>query len=318
LASAEQLISDLIEISKLDGGGTDPQLEHFCASSLMQQLANEFTVLCQQKELTFHLQCSTATLYSDPKMLRRVLQNFLTNAVRYTEKGKVLLGCRRSEHGLEIQVWDTGFGIPKNHIEDIFIEFKRLESGPHAQKNGIGLGLAIAQRTAGALCHPLQVVSHYGQGSMFSIRVPWGDSALTKAQETSTESPTNHYQLNGFKVLVLDNEVSIQQGMKSMLALWGCDVYCIASADQGLKLIASMPPETWPQLILADYHLDQGLFGTDAVAQMRSAMAQDTPAIIITADRSNEMKHIIKESGFGLIHKPLKPAVLRKLINRLL
>lgn len=119
----------------------------------MQQLANEFTVLCQQKELTFHLQCSTATLYSDPKMLRRVLQNFLTNAVRYTEKGKVLLGCRRSEHGLEIQVWDTGFGIPKNHIEDIFIEFKRLESGPHAQKNGIGLGLAIAQRTAGALCH---------------------------------------------------------------------------------------------------------------------------------------------------------------------
>ena len=318
LASAEQLISDLIEISKLDGGGTDPQLEHFCASSLMQQLANEFTVLCQQKELTFHLQCSTATLYSDPKMLRRVLQNFLTNAVRYTEKGKVLLGCRRSEYGLEIQVWDTGFGIPKNHIDDIFIEFKRLESGPHAQKNGIGLGLAIAQRTAGALSHRLQVVSHYGQGSMFSIQVPWGDSTLTKAQETTTESPTNHYQLNGFKVLVLDNEVSIQQGMKSMLALWGCDVYCIASADQGLKLIASMPAETWPQLILADYHLDQGLFGTDAVAQMRLAMAQDTPAIIITADRSNEMKHIIKESGFGLIHKPLKPAVLRKLINRLL
>ena len=318
LASAEQLISDLIEISKLDGGGVDPQLQHFCASSLLQQLANEFNLLCQQKDLTFRLQSSKATLYSDPKMLRRVLQNFLTNAVRYTEKGKVLLGCRRLEHSLEIQVWDTGFGIPENRLEDIFIEFKRLESGPHAQKNGIGLGLAIAQRTAGALSHPLQVVSNYEQGSMFSIQVPLGDSALTQVQELATESPTNHYQLDGFKVLVIDNEVSIQQGMQSMLGLWGCDVHCVASVDQGLEILANMSPATWPQLILADYHLDQGLLGTDAIIKIRQAMGQDTPAIVITADRSSEMKHLIKESGFGLIHKPLKPAVLRKLINRLI
>ena len=318
LASAEQLISDLIEISKLDGGGVDPQLQHFCASSLLQQLANEFNLLCQQKDLTFRLQSSKATLYSDPKMLRRVLQNFLTNAVRYTEKGKVLLGCRRLEHSLEIQVWDTGFGIPENRLEDIFIEFKRLESGPHAQKNGIGLGLAIAQRTAGALSHPLQVVSNYEQGSMFSIQVPLGDSALTQVQKLATESPPNHYQLDGFKVLVIDNEVSIQQGMQSMLGLWGCDVHCVASVDQGLEILANMSPATWPQLILADYHLDQGLLGTDAIIKLRQAMGQDTPAIVITADRSSEMKHLIKESGFGLIHKPLKPAVLRKLINRLI
>ena len=318
LANAEQLISDLIEISKLDGGGTEPQLQHFCAAQLLQQLATEFTVVCQQKDLAFHFQCSQATLYSDPKMLRRVLQNFLTNAVRYTEKGKVMLGCRRLEQGLEIQVWDTGFGIPENRIDDIFIEFKRLETGPHAQQKGIGLGLAIAQRTAGALSHQLRVVSNYGRGSMFSILVPWGNSALKQIQDTLIESPTTHYQLNGFKVLVIDNEVTIQQGMQSMLGLWGCDVHCVASAEQGLDFIATMPAETWPQLILADYHLDQGLLGTDAIAEIRQAMDQDTPAIVITADRSNEMKHLIKESGFGLVQKPLKPAVLRKLINRLL
>jgi Na+/proline symporter/signal transduction histidine kinase/CheY-like chemotaxis protein len=318
LANAEQLISDLIEISKLDGGGTEPQLQHFCAASLLQQLATEFNVLCQQKELTFHLQCSQETLFSDPKMLRRVLQNFLTNAIRYTQKGKVLLGCRRLEQGLEIQVWDTGFGIPENRLEDIFVEFKRLETGPHAQQNGIGLGLAIAQRTAGALSHPLRVVSNYGQGSMFSIQVPWGKDELKQNQDTPAESPTNHYQLNGFRVLVIDNEASILQGMQSMLGLWGCEVYCVANAEQALKLVATMPTESWPQLILADYHLDQGLLGTDVIIQVRHAMGQDAPAIVITADRSNEMKKLIKQLGFGLIHKPLKPAILRKLINRLL
>jgi len=322
LANAEQLISDLIEISKLDGGSSDPHKKHFCAASLMQQLAAEFNVLCQQKELTFHLQCSQATLFSDPNMLRRVLQNFLTNAVRYTEKGKVLLGCRRLEHCLEIQVWDTGFGIPENKLDEIFVEFKRLESGPHAQKNGIGLGLAIAQRTARALSHPIRVVSNYDQGSMFSIQVPWGDSALIPSHTVSNDLPTDQYQLKGFRVLVIDNELSIQQGMHSMLSLWGCKVYCAATAAQGLELIDELRLETLPQLILADYHLDQNYLGTDAIAQIKQAitlkLGQDTPAIVITADRSFEMKAIVKASGFGLIHKPLKPAVLRKLINRLI
>jgi signal transduction histidine kinase/CheY-like chemotaxis protein len=322
LANAEQLISDLIEISKLDGGSSDPHKKHFCAASLMQQLAAEFNVLCQQKELTFHLQCSQATLFSDPNMLRRVLQNFLTNAVRYTEKGKVLLGCRRLEHGLEIQVWDTGFGIPENKLDEIFVEFKRLESGPHAQKNGIGLGLAIAQRTARALSHPIRVVSNYDRGSMFSIQVPWGDSALIPSHAVSNDLPTDQYQLKGFRVLVIDNELSIQQGMHSMLSLWGCKVYCAATAAQGLELIDELRLETLPQLILADYHLDQNYLGTDAIAQIKQAitlkLGQDTPAIVITADRSFEMKAIVKASGFGLIHKPLKPAVLRKLINRLI
>ena len=329
LANAEQLISDLIEISTLDGGGSRPQPNHFCAAELMQQLAAEFNVLCQQKELTFHLQCSQATLFSDPNMLRRVLQNFLTNALRYTEKGKVLLGCRRLENCLEIQIWDTGLGIPENKLDDIFIEFKRLEIGPHASKNGIGLGLAIAQRTAKALAHPLRVVSTYGKGSMFSIQVPFGDDALKPKHDRNIQLSANHYQLKGFRVLVIDNDLSIQQGMHAMLTLWGCDVYCAASAQQAVNIVESLSMETLPQLILADYHLDQNYLGTDAIVEIRQFMRQkmqasigkvieqEVPAIVITADQSHQMRELTKASGFGLIHKPIKPAVLRKFINRL-
>lgn len=317
LTNAEQLISDLIEVSKLDGGSLKPHKQHFKIAPLLDQLASEFKVLCQQKNLTFSLKCSQTTLYTDPVMLRRVLQNFLTNAIRYTATGKVLLGCRRQPQGLEIQVWDTGFGIPQDRLEDIFVEFKRLETGPHAQQNGIGLGLAIAQRTANTLEHDLRVNSHYGAGSMFSITAPWGDADLVKAKPSNSGVTANHQQLVGYRVLVIDNEMAILQGMQVMMQQWGCQVYCAASSAEALSLLGSLAKSDEPNLILADYHLDQSLLGTDAIADIRQALNGEIPAIVITADRSQQMKKAVAEAGFGLIHKPLKPAVLRKLISRL-
>ncbi|MDC9719370.1 MAG: hybrid sensor histidine kinase/response regulator [Gammaproteobacteria bacterium] len=317
LDNAEQLISDLIEISKLDGGSLAPQKQHFKIAPLLDQLTNEFDILCQQKGLTFSLKCSKTSLFSDPAMLRRVLQNFLTNAIRYTVKGKVLLGCRRKSEGLEIQVWDTGFGIPQDRLEDIFVEFKRLETGPHAQQNGIGLGLAIAQRTAHTLGHKLRVTSCYGQGSMFSILVPWGDSSAVKPKASSDNAAPNHLQLTGYKVLVIDNETTILQGMEAMMQQWGCTVYCATSQAHALALLKTIDQADLPDLILADYHLDENLLGTDAITSIRLALQSETPAIVITADRSNTMKKTASEAGFGLVHKPLKPAILRKLINQL-
>jgi len=318
LTNAEQLISDLIEVSKLDGGSLKPNQKHFKVAPLLDQLASEFNVLCQNKHLTFSLKCSRSTLFSDPAMLRRVLQNFLTNAIRYTAKGKVVLGCRRHAKGLEIQVWDTGFGIPQERLDDIFVEFKRLETGPHAQQNGIGLGLAIAQRTANTLGHELRVNSSYGEGSMFSITVPWGDADLVKATTSKNNVTANHQQLEGSIVLVIDNEPAILQGMQAMMQQWGCKVYCAASSTEAQNLVGTLAKSDEPNLILADYHLDGSLLGTDAIADIRLALHNEIPAIVITADRSPQMKKTVAEAGFGLIHKPLKPAVLRKLINRLL
>jgi len=170
-------------------------------------------------------------------------------------------------------------------------------------------------------------MSTYGKGSMFSIQVPFGDDALKPKHDRNIQLSANHYQLKGFRVLVIDNDLSIQQGMHAMLTLWGCDVYCAASVQQAVNIVESLSMETLPQLILADYHLDQNYLGTDAIVEIRQFMRQkmqasigkvveqEVPAIVITADQSHQMRELTKASGFGLIHKPIKPAVLRKFIN---
>jgi len=148
--------------------------------------------------------------------------------------------------------------------------------------------------------------------------VPWGDADLVKAKPSNSSVTANHQKLEGCRVLVIDNEPAILQGMQAMMQQWGCKVYCAASSIEALSLVGTLAKSDEPNVILADYHLDQGLLGTDAIADIRLALHNEIPAIVITADRSQQMKQAVAEAGFGLIHKPLKPAVLRKLINRLL
>lgn len=315
LTSAEQLISALIEISKLDAGNLQPRKQHFCAADLLNVLNQEFAALCAEKQLHFKRVCSQATLYTDPIMLRRILQNFLTNAIRYTSEGRILLGCRHHAETIEIQVWDTGFGIPENRLQDIFKEFQRIETGAHSKTSGIGLGLAIAQRTANALDHEISVKSVLGKGSVFSIYIPLGNrQAVARLQPKQDVLPQN--DLSGTNLLVIDNEQSILEGMQALLSQWGCTVHISASASEAITLVANLPQEQQPQLILADYHLDQNLLGTDAIREIREAMQQDVAAIVITADRTAAMKQQVRDAGYGLMHKPLRPAVLRKMINK--
>ena len=315
LASAEQLISALIEISKLDAGNLQPRKQHFCTSDFLHVLNQEFVALCDEKQLSFHSLYSEATLFTDPVMLRRILQNFLTNAIRYTNQGRILLGCRRRPEGLEIQVWDSGFGIPEDRLNDIFGEFQRIETGAHSATTGIGLGLAIAQRTANTLEHEIHVSSELGKGSMFSVLVPYGlKSAVTRPQPQHEIVTQN--DLSGTPLLVIDNEQSILDGMQALLAQWGCHVYTATSAELAIELLKELKPDQQPMLILADYHLNQGLLGTSAIKDIREYLQQDLAAIIITADRTSAMKQEVRDAGFGLMHKPLRPAVLRKMINK--
>lgn len=315
LASAEQLISALIEISKLDAGNLQPRKQHFCTSNLLHILNQEFVALCDEKQLEFHSQYSEAALFTDPVMLRRILQNFLTNAIRYTNEGRILLGCRRRAEGLEIQVWDTGFGIPEDRLQDIFGEFQRIETGAHSAITGIGLGLAIAQRTANTLGHEIHVTSEPGKGSMFSVLVPYGTKAAATRPQPQHEVVAQN-DLSGTRLMVIDNEQSILDGMQALLVQWGCEVYTATSGKEAVDLLKDLKAEQQPMLILADYHLNQGLLGTSAIKDIREYLQQDIAAIVITADRTTAMKQEVRDAGFGLMHKPLRPAALRKMINK--
>jgi len=316
LGAAEELIGTLIEISKLDAGNLSPKLSHFPIDKMLQKLAAELTLLCQQKGISFNYVPCNVTVHTDENHLRRIVQNFLTNAMRYTPKGKVLLGCRLKKHVIEIQVWDTGIGIAPQKLNEVFEEFKRLDHPATQDVKGLGLGLAIADRTAKLLDHPLIVKSWQGKGSLFGIVVPVGDpkKIVTKA--------TTHSQYNGgggsltsMTVLCIDNEAPILLGMEQLLSGWGCTVITALSMSQALQNLADA--DLQPDVILADYHLDQDQTGTAAIARIRQVYHNQIPAICITADRTDEVAKAVADEDALILNKPLKPAALRATLSRL-
>ncbi len=315
LGAAEELITTLIEISKLDAGTLSPKFSHFSIDRVTQKLATELNLLCQQKGIQFDYVPCHQVVYSDQQHLRRILQNFLTNALRYTPQGKVLLGCRRRAGQLEIQVWDTGIGIAPQKQSEVFKEFRRLNHPATQNVQGLGLGLAIADRTAKLLNHQLTLQSWQGKGSQFGITVPFGDKCKVVAQAKPIGQQTGTSNLTGLKVLCIDNEVPILLGMEKLLDGWGCQVITATNVAQALKQLVAADLE--PDVVLADYHLDQGQTGSAAIARIRQVYQREIAAICITADRTEEVAGAVAETGALLLNKPLKPAALRASLNRL-
>jgi CheY-like chemotaxis protein len=246
---------------------------------------------------------------SDAKLLRRVLQNFLTNAFRYA-KGPILLGVRRRNGQLSLEVWDRGPGIPEDKRQVIFEEFKRLDSHQTRAEKGLGLGLAIADGLCRVLGHSLQVRSWPGQGSVFSVTVP-----LAPALPTPAVAPSEPLRaaLNGTQILCVDNEDSILIGMNSLLTRWGCQVWtarnreeCQALLDDGIR----------PHLALVDYHLDHGEIGTELMAWLRTQLGEPVPGVVISADGRPELIAQVHAAGLEYLAKPVKPAALRALLSR--
>jgi CheY-like chemotaxis protein len=244
------------------------------------------------------------------------VQNFLTNAMRYTPKGKVLLGCRLKQNAIEIQVWDTGIGIAPQKLTEVFEEFKRIDHPATQDIKGLGLGLAIADRTAKLLGHHLTVKSWQGSGSLFGIIVPTGDpdKVVTKSS-THTQYNAGGGSLANMIVLCIDNEASILIGMEQVLSGWGCTVITALSTSQALQNLADANVQ--PSVILADYHLDQDQTGTAAIARIRQVYECQIPAICITADRTEEVAKVVSDEDALLLNKPLKPAALRATLSRL-
>ncbi|QRY78981.1 PAS-domain containing protein [Pseudomonas sp. PDNC002] len=310
LRSAEDLITDLLDISRLEGGRVSADVAAFPLSNLYDTLGVEFRVLAQEHGIDFHVRGSKLRVESDIKLLRRVLQNFLTNAFRYA-KGHVLLGVRREAGHLRLEVWDHGPGIPPDKLQVIFEEFKRLDSHQTRAEKGLGLGLAIADRLCKVLGHRLQVRSWPGKGSVFSVSVPLArQPAPTALNGHKVETPE---QLNGAQVLCVDNEDSILTGMNSLLTRWGCRVLTARSREECQALLDG---DARPQLALIDYHLDDGELGTDLMAWLRTRLGEPVPGVVISADARPELVAQIHAAGLDFLPKPVKPAALRALLSR--
>jgi Na+/proline symporter/signal transduction histidine kinase/CheY-like chemotaxis protein len=313
LGATEDLITDLLDISRLEAGKFKAKKLDFALRDVFDNLKAEFGVLAQAGGIQFSVVESGVAVYSDVRLLRRVLQNFLTNAFRYNPGGRVLLGCRRLGDKVRIEVWDNGPGIPADKQEAIFDEFSRLDHSRTAREQGLGLGLAIARGIALVLGHNLTLRSWPGAGSVFAITLNLATRPVATMQ---VAAPTQRdSQLEGIRVLCIDNESDILIAMHSLLGRWGCEVVCAQSLAQAEDLIAG---GFLPQLVLSDYHLDDGKTGLQALHMLRLAHGNDIGGIIISADRKSELQAQIREHGYGYISKPVKPLKLRALMNSIL
>ncbi|WP_095051092.1 MULTISPECIES: PAS domain-containing hybrid sensor histidine kinase/response regulator [unclassified Pseudomonas] len=311
LRSAEDLISDLLDISRLENGKINPDRKAFAVNELFDTLGAEFKALAQEQGLKFRVRGSHLRIDSDIKLLRRILQNFLTNAFRYA-KGPVLLGVRRRGGELCLEVWDRGPGIPEDKQQVIFEEFKRLDSHQTRAEKGLGLGLAIADGLCRVLGHTLRVRSWPGRGSVFSVSVPL---ARSQAQPASAAAEMNGKLPSGARVLCIDNEDSILIGMNSLLSRWGCQVWTARNREECAALLND---GVRPQLALVDYHLDHGDTGTELMAWLRTSLGEPVPGVVISADGRPEMVAQVHAAGLDYLPKPVKPAALRALLSRYL
>ena len=316
LKASEQLLSALLDISKLDSGMYDPKPEAIPASALFEQLRRRFKALAGNRNLELRVHPTDYVMYSDRNLLYRILQNFLANAIHYTETGGVLLGCRLRGNQLRISVWDTGVGIENSEAKAIFQEFHRLDYARRLDEKGLGLGLAICDRIGRMLDHEIDVSSKPGHGSCFSVIVPLAhQSDIEKA-----ESPdVVHAEAFGFKdlvVLCVDNEPDILEAMNLLLDRWGCPTVMLARTQAQAAQQVLM--HGTPDFVLVDYHLDDQSHGLQVMQHLDNILGTRLPAIVITADRTSELEKTVRARGYGLLLKPIRPAALRALMTNML
>ncbi|SET85684.1 hybrid sensor histidine kinase/response regulator [Oceanicella actignis] len=310
--SVEALLGALLDISKLDAGGAQPSVAPVALARLMGPLREEFGALAAQRGLELRVVDSSAWATTDPSYMRRILQNLVANAVRYTRAGKVLVGVRRLKGAVRIEVWDTGPGIPPEMISEIFQEFRRLRQGREDDAPGMGLGLAIVERACAALGHGLEVTSRVGAGSRFSVTAPLADPPARAAAAPAPEGgEAPRDELENLIALVVDNEAEVRAGMLSLLESWGASAVDAAGLDEALRAAEELGVA--PDVILADYHLDAGADGLDVIRALRARFGP-IPAALITADRSDALVRRANAAQVDVLNKPVPPGRLRALL----
>src|SRR5271170_3997015 len=312
LEAVEEILGALLDISRLDAGATRPEISDVPVADLMGLLEIEFAALARAKGLDLVFVPTRLAIRTDRRLMRRLLQNLISNALKYTLSGRVLVGCRRLSGGARIEVWDTGLGIPPEHERAVFAEFRRLDQGARVAR-GLGLGLSIVERLGRVLEHPVGLRSRPGKGSVFSVTAPLGRAAPKRRTAPGAPEPIAAGEpLDGLKVLAIDNEPRVLEGMRTLLSRWGC---VVATAEGLAEATAALIEFGPPDVIIADYHLDSG-DGVAAIRALREQFGRRIPAILATADRSPEVRDAAAREGAAVMNKPLKPAPLRAQLTR--
>ncbi len=309
------LLDALLDISRLDAGAVPVNLQAFMLSEVFEQLKTELALVAAEKGLSLRVRPCNAWVLSDPVQLRRILLNLLSNALRYTRAGNVLLACRVKDggHSAWIEVWDTGIGIAPEHQAEVFREFYQVDNLARERSKGLGLGLNIVQRTARLLGHRLELCSRPGQGSRFRIEVP----LTAPAKKTDRRGPGRDQSSNdlvGLLVHVIEDDTLARAGLVNLLLSWGASV---AEAPNLAVALDQLREGLQPDLIVSDYRLPDKQNGIEAVRRLRLSAQKEIPACLISGDTDPELILAAKEVGLTLMHKPVRPAKLRSLIGRL-
>jgi two-component system, sensor histidine kinase len=317
LDTVSELLDTLLDISKLDAGAWTTVPTSFPVAPLLALLADEYGPQADACGLALRVVQSGAVVHTDQTLLARVLRNLVSNAIRYTEAGRILIGCRQAGTGhVRVEVWDTGIGIPEAKRAHIFEEFQQLGAPPRRHEKGFGLGLAIVDRIARLLALEVSVRSGVGHGSCFAVRVPRGVVGAPEAENPAARAPTPGGELEGLCIACVENDAQTLQAMEALLRSWGCRPVVAPGLGAGFSALATEGCR--PDLILADYHLDDGLRGTDAVAALREQFGADIPAVIVSSDRAAAVQAEAEARGCGFLVKPLRPAKLRAVMGYVL
>lgn len=311
VTALDSLFASLLDISRLDAGVVQSNPQSFAIQPLLERICREHAGDAAEKGICLRLLPCSAVVQTDPLLLERILRNLVSNAVRHTDSGRVLVGCRRGQR-LRIEVRDTGRGIPAALSEQVFQEFFQIGNPERDRAKGLGLGLAIVKRLAALLDLPLDFRSVPGRGSVFSIAVPLGrvpDTLGVPAEPAESALPRG-------LILVIDDEVAIQEGMRSLLSSWGHEVIVAGSGAEMLALTATCP--TRPDLIICDYRLRAAESGIEVIRRLQSEFNEDIPAVLVTGDSAPERLLEARDSGLMLLHKPVANARLRAAISHLM
>ncbi len=317
LHSTQSLLDAILVMSRLESGLIAPNRMALPLQPMLQRVQRAFTAVAQKKNLRLSVMPTRAVVFSDPALLERILANLVSNALRYTDRGGVVLGCRTRGDTLRIEVWDTGLGIAPEHQDAIFREFFRVERAGE-NRGGLGLGLAIVRSCTQLLGHTVSLHSVPGRGSRFSLQVPLGQipSHALAEPDLMAEDDSGPATFAGVRVVVVDDDAVILERTARLLERWGCQVIMAASGPQAEALLARETAA--PDLIISDLRLDHGELGTEVVQRLRAKLRPNLPALLLTGDTSLQTARDVRRSGLTLLYKPVPPAKLRIVMKNLL
>lgn len=311
LDALRKLFDSLLDVSRLDAKVVKPEIGHFDLPELLGELAEEFKAVASQKHLSLKVHAQPSVVISDRLLLERILRNLISNAIRYTETGGVLLSCRPRGDEILLQVWDTGIGISDKDREEVFVEFHQLHNAHRDRAEGLGLGLALVRRMCRLLNHELRLDSRLGKGSVFSIYLSRGNESLLDNRKAVAR--LHSWDLNGRAILVIDDEKDILSAMSTLLSKWGCEVITAESQDDAITELKKR--KLTPDIILSDLRLRDMKTGVEAINAVREYSDVPIPGIVITGDTAPDQIRLVKDSGYELLQKPVQPARLRSVIH---